>query len=131
MARPVCIAFYGSLMRRCGDRLAELGIADALRPIGDCVLRGALYSLGPWPGLVEGDGRVHGELHELIDERALAVLDDFEDYRPHDPASSLYERRKVALLEPAGVIAWSYWWLGETSQERRIASGRWTGTPAP
>lgn len=118
------VAFYGSLMRGL-DGIETLGIGSGLRYLGPCQLTGQLYDLGPYPGLRAGPGRVVGELHALLDETLLDVLDAFEGYVPGDPDGSLYQRARVPLLEPAGALAWTYFYNAEPDPTARIASGDW------
>jgi gamma-glutamylcyclotransferase (GGCT)/AIG2-like uncharacterized protein YtfP len=119
------LAVYGSL--RAGHELPDT--PAALRPLlldaGPCVIAGALFDLGSYPGLVAGEGRVAGELFELVDAaRALALLDDYEGYRAADPEGSLYLRRRVVLLTPV-MEAWVYVFNGTPDAAARIASGDW------
>ena len=112
---PTQIAFYGTLQR--AFRVQErLGVAARLRFVGPCRLPGVLYHLGPYPGVSEGEGEVHGELFEILDETVIVELDEFEGPE--------YERRDVGLLEPEG-RAWVYVLVRRPPESRRIASGRW------
>jgi gamma-glutamylcyclotransferase (GGCT)/AIG2-like uncharacterized protein YtfP len=119
------LAVYGSL--RAGHALPDT--PAALRPLlldaGPCVIAGELFDLGSYPGLVAGEGRVVGELFELVDAaRALALLDDYEGYRAADPEGSQYLRRRVVLLAPA-IEAWVYVFNGTPDAAARIPSGDW------
>lgn len=127
MSETKPIAFYGTLMRDGGAQ-ARLGIADRLRFVGPCRMRGALVDLGAYPGLIEveqSSGLVEGELFELLDDRILAELDEYEGYDPDDLEGSFYERRTLRLVEPDGE-AWVYVYRGDLSKARRVGSGRWS-----
>lgn len=90
------LCFYGSLRR--GERaLQSLGIAERMRWVGPCSLRGTLYDLGTYPALVPGDDLIAADLFEMPDPETLAVLDDYEDYFPYCPEGSLYLRRATSL----------------------------------
>ncbi len=117
------IAVYG-LLRAGETGFAQFGLAHAFRDAGPCMLTGELWDLGRYPGLVDGEGRVLGELFEVIDPSVMTRLDAFEDYWPGDPARSRYERRKVQLIEPDRQ-AWVYVWLLDLGAARRIESGDW------
>ncbi|MFW6300840.1 MAG: gamma-glutamylcyclotransferase family protein [Oceanicaulis sp.] len=117
------IAVYGLL--RAGEvGFEQFGLAHAFRDAGPCVLKGELFDLGRYPGLVQGEGRVIGELFEVLDPSVMARLDAWEDYWPDDPARSRYERRKLRLLKPQ-TEAWVYVWILGLDGARRIESGDW------
>lgn len=124
-AEPVdWIALYGSLMRGLGA-MDRLGLGHRLRYAGPCVVRGALFDLGHYPGLRHGDGRVVAELHALLDPDVLDALDAFEDYVPARPRESLYLRERVTLLEPAETEVWVYVYNSVPDASCRIPDGDW------
>ncbi len=103
-----------------------LGLSGRLAPAGAAAMRGALYSLGAYPGLVPGGrGLVHGELYRVLDPRVFAPLDRYEDFWPDDPAASLFRRVRAPLSGRADT-AWVYVYNRETGRARPIPSGRWT-----
>lgn len=111
------IAFYGTLMRRAEDRLAEAGVLPGdLELEGDCLVPGELYHLGNYPGLIEGSGAVPGELYRIRNQVVLARLDDFEGV-----AENLYHRKAVALVSPE-VVAWVYYYSRSVAGLRRLAA---------
>lgn len=118
------VALYGSLMRGLGAA-KRLGLEDRMRFVGPCVLEGALYDLGDWPGLRPGSGRVVGEIHALLEPAVLATLDAFEDYVPEAPQRSLYLRERVTLVEPAGTRVWTYVYNRAPDGAARIPHGDW------
>jgi gamma-glutamylcyclotransferase (GGCT)/AIG2-like uncharacterized protein YtfP len=117
------IAVYG-LLRAGETGFAQFGLAHAFKDAGPCVIAGELWDLGRYPGLVDGEGRVLGELFEVIDPAVIGKLDAFEDYWPGDPARSRYDRRKVHLLEPDRQ-AWVYVWRLALDHAARIETGDW------
>lgn len=72
------IAFYGSLMRRAENHLVRVGVTDQLEYLGTCRILGRLFHLGDYPGLVEGDDKIPGELWRIQDPGALVKLDAWE-----------------------------------------------------
>ena len=121
---PKLIAVYGSL--RAGCALPnQPDLAAGLKDLGRCILAGALYDLGDYPGLLPGRGRVIGELYELRDPGVLVVLDEYEEYDRRAPSQSEYVRRLARLIEPA-VDAWVYYYNRGVDPRSRVASGDWT-----
>ena len=90
-----------------------------------------LLDIGSFPGVVKGDGRVRGEMHE-IDDQTLGILDSIEGYHEDAPEHSLYVREVVPVLnsegEPAGE-AWIYIYNANLRARHRlpptIESGDW------
>jgi len=117
------LAVYGLL--RAGEvGFERFGLAQAFEDIGPCIIPGKLYDLGRYPGLVEGEGRVAGELFRVKNMSVMPQLDKYEDYDPADEAGSRYLRRRVALIEP-DVAAWVYLWNRSVEDCKPIANGDW------
>ena len=57
---------------------------------------GRLVDVGRYPGFLQGDGLVTGEVYE-VDELHLARLDVVEDMVPGDSAASQYWREQVTV----------------------------------
>lgn len=89
--------------------------------IGRGTVRGTLYHLGEYPGLVEseGDERVPGLILALDDDSALARLDRYEGVD-----EGLYVRRLVAIARDDGVVdeAWIYFYARPVTGRQRIAA---------
>ncbi|MFK7898285.1 MAG: gamma-glutamylcyclotransferase [Myxococcota bacterium] len=129
------IFFYGSLMRGLGA-LDEIPSKSALRYIGPGQVRGRLYDLGPYPGLLSGDRGdfVRGELHAILDCGVIEELDHFEGFVPEAPEDSLYLRRKVRLAPPIdneridvhpAPKVWVYFYNHTPEGAERVDSGDW------
>lgn len=103
----------------------DLRIASLIRYVGPCVCRGELYDLGDYPGLRAGEAQVIAELHALLDDELIDVLDEFEGYSPEQPRESLYLRERIDLVEPAGAEAWIYLYNHVPDAAARITSGDW------
>lgn len=123
MAGPELIFFYGTLMRPY-PTLERLGVAEMLAFQGWDAVAGRLYSLGRYPALAPGPGAVRGQVFELIDPAALALLDRFEDYRPADPAGSEY-LRELLPLSGRPVSAWVYVFNRPTGGLALVPDGDW------
>jgi gamma-glutamylcyclotransferase (GGCT)/AIG2-like uncharacterized protein YtfP len=81
--------------------------------------------------LVDGNGRVKGELYRLRDPAAdLESLDELEEYDPLHPETSLYVRRICdARMQNGPVLrAWVYAYNRDVSAMEKIASGDWRTT---
>jgi gamma-glutamylcyclotransferase (GGCT)/AIG2-like uncharacterized protein YtfP len=119
------IFVYGVLMRGF-DLHRYLSGASFVSP---ATARGRLYDTGAYPGMIEGDGTVRGELYRFDDIAvALEVLDEIEEYDPLDVAGSTYVRvmRKVRLdKEDSEVPAWLYLYNRDTKDLAQIRSGDW------
>jgi gamma-glutamylcyclotransferase (GGCT)/AIG2-like uncharacterized protein YtfP len=92
---------YGTLRR--GDARSMSIRFPSSKFITDATVRGSLYDLGAYPGLLlnESDSPVTGEVYE-VDEETLKRLDEFE-------ASSNYLRKQVEI--PLGAhtrLCWAY-----------------------
>lgn len=112
-------AFYGSLLDPALRR--RLGVEPLLRRLRPCEIRGRLFDLGPYPGLVPGPGRVRGELFAALDSAAVELLDQFEECDCDPP---LFVRRRARLIEPS-LEAWVYFYDRPVAQRRRLRAGRW------
>jgi gamma-glutamylcyclotransferase (GGCT)/AIG2-like uncharacterized protein YtfP len=117
---------YGTLMTGFSRR-PLLGAGAVLEARGR--IRGTLYDFGEYPGVVlQGTGWVMGELYRLPDmAQRLAELDRTEWYEPGNEPSSLYLRRRVAVLIGDGSTreAWIYVYNGPPGRGAPIASGDW------
>ena len=97
---PDLLFIYGTLHP---DRApaAIAPTARLLKPFGKATIHARLYDLGAYPGVVLADDDdpaeiVTGDLFQLPDDPAILTrLDDYEDFRPSDPAGSLFLRRQV------------------------------------
>ena len=92
-------------------------IVGASTFLGEGHVRGALLGLPGYPGLVEGRGRVRGELYRLHDAELLRTLDREEGYN--------FERRRagVSLSDGRRSRAWVYRYRGQPHRGALIAHG--------
>ena len=110
---PKHLFVYGTLHP---DR-APAEIADVIRPlreVGVGMISGTKYDLGDYPGVVQHPGsedKVEGTIFAMPDDAdLLAALDRYEDYRPGDPANSLFLRVQlpVTLADATLLDCWVY-----------------------
>jgi iron complex transport system substrate-binding protein len=120
---------YGSLMTGQWNHGLLAPFVRACQPAR--APRMKLYPVTPdYPGMVEGDGEVRGELVELdparLDE-AMAVLDELEDYFGPGNPSNEYDRVQVPVqtADGAWVHAWAYLWNGRVDGLAPIPGGDW------
>ena len=85
--------------------------------IGEGRVRGSLLDLRGYPGLVEGAGRVRGELYRLHDAELLRVLDREEGYN--------FKRLRagVTLADGRRSRAWVYRYRGSRRRAVLIPNG--------
>jgi gamma-glutamylcyclotransferase (GGCT)/AIG2-like uncharacterized protein YtfP len=115
---PDLLFIYGTLHP---DRApaAIAPTARLLKPFGEpprnrATVQARLYNLGAYPGILLSEETAHtvpGELFELPNDPAvLARLDDYEDFRPDDPARSLFLRLRTLATLPDGATreCWVY-----------------------
>ena len=126
---PHALFVYGTL--KSGQFNSPL-LAPYARSVEPARIRGELYDVGLFPALVEGDGMVWGELVRLAAgglAAALPVLDRLEDYRPDDPAGSMYLRRIVEVTTAGGATehAHTYFYNRDHHGLAPVPSGDWTG----
>jgi gamma-glutamylaminecyclotransferase len=107
----ITLFVYGSLL----SGQANHRVLSGARFIGTATSepRYALVDLGPYPGIIDGDAGIVGELYEVDDDH-LARIDRFE--------GSAFERREILLR---GQRAEAYFLRGSKQHYRRIDSGDW------
>jgi gamma-glutamylcyclotransferase (GGCT)/AIG2-like uncharacterized protein YtfP len=120
------VFFYGTLMTPF-NRTGRLRIDQHLAFQGRGFIEAALFDLGIYPAAVPAvDSRVRGEVYELTEPMmALRSLDELEGYRPGEPESSLYTRRRTQVTMDDGTLveAWAYFYNAPLGRAERIESG--------
>jgi gamma-glutamylcyclotransferase (GGCT)/AIG2-like uncharacterized protein YtfP len=85
-----------------------------LTPVGSATVQGTLYQFAGYPGLLipgPSPREISGELFALPpDPTVLASLDEYEDFRPRDPAASLFLRVETRATRSDGSLlrCWVY-----------------------
>ena len=74
------IAFYGTLMRGF-DAQKRLGVEGSLRFERSCRIPGALWDLGTYPALVEGEAETAGEIYEILDQMRATIPEEIKQAR--------------------------------------------------
>ena len=137
MDEPTAVFVYGTLKR---GEVREKCWPKKPAAIEEWRVRGALYDLGPYPGLANGEDVVVGELWRFGAEdmkETLSVLDEIEGFG--GGANDEYRRVMVKSETSAGVVnAWTYLYarVSELRPDRRAkadANGvcRWSKKDAP
>jgi gamma-glutamylcyclotransferase (GGCT)/AIG2-like uncharacterized protein YtfP len=115
---------YGLLMTGYPG-FSKLELSTRSRVVGPARVRGRLYDLGDYPGLLTSDdGVVLGELISVLDPRLIDELDTYEMYDPGNAAESEYLRRPVLALDRS-VEAWTYVYNRPVTGFPIIESGDW------
>jgi gamma-glutamylcyclotransferase (GGCT)/AIG2-like uncharacterized protein YtfP len=116
---------YGGLMRGFDLQHHMAGATF----VSSATAQGRLYDVGAYPGMIEGDGTVRGELYRFSDIAvALEVLDEVEEYDPLDAMGSAYVRvvRAVRLEKDGSESpAWLYLYNRDVKGLPQIKSGDW------
>ena len=93
--------------------------------LGEGAALGRLLDLGRYPGLVDGAGRVRGEIYRLDDSELLPVLDREEGYN--------FQRRRAIVTFANGrrARAWIYRYRGSQNRAVPIPDGDYRRARAP
>ena len=125
---------YGTLMSSAGSDYGQLARARLLQEAPHrfaAQMRGQLYELGQYPGLVascDADNLVHGQLLLLSSPSAtLAWLDDYEAISTAPGADNEYVRelRDVTIAGGPCVSSWVYSYVKSVVGLVRLTDGRW------
>ena len=112
---------YGTL--RPALAIGEPGMLIAsLQQDGPATVRGQLFDLGDYPGLVDGHGIVHGDLLLVETTAHLTSLDAYEEC---DGPCPLYRRETTTACRPDGqrVTVWVYRYCRSLKNAVPIPSG--------
>lgn len=123
---------YGTLLPGLAPP-AMRDLVGRMKPMGPASVRGSLYHLGAYPGLVlDASGSViHGQLLEVPDDPALWLrMDSYEGFSPTDADRSLFRRVRATVTLPAAdaVISWVYVYNGQPDAASLIPTGVWDPT---
>lgn len=121
--------FYGLLQPVSESFPQVIDLAGSGAFLGEARIRGDLYDVGGFPGMVAGDGLVSGTLYRIDDPVIVPEIDAFEDIVPGDEAESLYRREQHPVLNadgaPTGQTAWVYIFNKPLAEDPKIESGDW------
>lgn len=115
MNTPQILFIYGTLRRDLMHDLADVLVRDASF-LGKGRVRGRLFSLGSYPGMVPSESYsdvIRGELYEVPAEKwekVIELLDAYEGCGPDDPRPHEYRRQLVEATTNSGrkLRAWAY-----------------------
>ena len=119
---------YGTLRHGVNHRNGRL-LMEQAEYIGEVSVRGYLYDIGRYPGLVLSEGRglrVTGDLFRLRHpHQLLSILDEYEECAPGYARPQEYHRVKtLARLRSGGVVkAWVYEYRHPLRRRKRIIHG--------
>lgn len=120
--------FYGLLKQGAAGAPDELGLDVAGEFLGPCRFRGTMLDLGGFPGVVAGETLCYGVRWRVKDASIIPAMDEFEDVTD-DPATSLYLRRQMPVLDDAGAEtgeqAWIYIYNQKTDGFVTLSDGNW------
>ncbi len=117
---------YGTLRAGASNHFRMAGA----EPLGPATVRGRLYRIDWYPGLVIDPEAcpVTGELY-AVEAAHLQALDAFEGLPPGEMECEEYRRVKVAVaVAGGGREAWVWEWRGPVDEAARIGSGDWCTT---
>ena len=126
MNAPAHLFVYGTLRGGAGHPMHATLEAGARR-VGAARVRGHLYQLDGYPGLVLDDAGpwVVGELYRLEDEAVLEPLDRYEGAHASDPEPREFRRIRGVVVDSQGQsqTAWIYVYGWSVNGCARIDSG--------
>ena len=113
---------YGTL--RDGEERAEILSEFSSKVYKDCKVRGSLIDLPEgYPGLINGDGSVVGEIHHTPKiQNALEALDRIEGFEGYGEDGSLFHR---VMTYSNDIPCWTYVYAKSPDDGPVIESGDW------
>ena len=116
---------YGTLMPDCVPPQMQ-DACQGMELVGHATVRGILYDLGPFPGVVDGEGTVRGVLLR-VPPGAWDQLDRYEACPGPDHPDGLFHRVKTRATTEDGqdMECWLYIYARDVSGFEPVPSGRW------
>lgn len=121
-------AVYGSLRKGLGN-YSNLQLDTRAEFLGEDTVKGSLFSLGGYPGLLKQalgltPDEVAVELYRITNPDLGPRLDGLEGYRMDNPERSFYVRSEVTTVK--GNTASIYYYNGGITADRYVPSGDWS-----
>ena len=123
IASPGHVFVYGTLRRGEANDITRL--EPAPRFVANACIRGVMYDLGAYPGVVlGGEGLVEGEVY-AITPALERQLDEIEEVYPQ--RRDEYFKRRITVVVPAGPLECIVYEINAAyvAGAARIASGDW------
>ena len=122
---------YGTLRRDPQGKINRILTRNA-EFLGEATLRGKLFRVGFYPGLVPSDDPkdiVYGEVYKLRrPDFILPILDEYEECGPRFPEPAFIRRKQVVKFKSGEVIGtWVYIFARPTLSLQIIRSGDFLG----
>jgi gamma-glutamylcyclotransferase (GGCT)/AIG2-like uncharacterized protein YtfP len=117
---PVLLFVYGTLRPSSAGEGKTL--VRHLQAQGPAMARGLLYDLGSYPGMVLGDGVVHGEVLQIAQAADLEALDRYEECDGPHPLFRR-ERIEICLADNQRTSAWAYLYARSVAAATLIKQG--------
>src|SRR5687768_12748274 len=116
---------YGTLIPGCEPAQMN-SICSRLELIGEATVRGILYDLGTFPGVVEGDGIVRGVVLRVPPD-AWPATDAYEGCPIPGGADGLFRRimTRATLHNGEEIDCWLYVYARNVGVQHIVASGDW------
>lgn len=127
--KPEYLFVYGTLLPNQASEVRDL--VRQMQRVGPATVRGRLYDLGEYPGAIIDNNSttlVHGEVYRLPSNiGVLTKLDNYEEFDPDSPESSLFLRIKcfVRLFDGRILECWIYTYNGDVETAPFIPSGKY------
>jgi gamma-glutamylcyclotransferase (GGCT)/AIG2-like uncharacterized protein YtfP len=118
---PDLLFVYGTLRPALATGWPGKLVGD-LEVVATATVAGVLYDLGDYPGMLAGDGVVHGELLRIRDDERLAAIDAYEECGGPD---ALFRREAVQATCADGrrASAWAYFYNAPPGPASAIPHG--------
>ena len=116
---------YGTLIPGCEPAQMN-SVCSRLELIGEATARGVLYDLGAYPGVVEGDGTVHGVVLRVPPD-AWPAMDAYEGCPTPGGGEGLFRRvmTRATLADGRELDCWLYVYDLDLRGHRAVLSGDW------
>lgn len=127
MKRPIFV--YGTLKHGYGNYNSLLRGNTEKEVVAK--IKGSLYDLGWFPGVVENNlDDTFGELMFIPEDKYDSVLmrvDSLEGYHAGDESHNMYNRKKVVAVGSDGkeYDAYTYIWNSNVNESQKIKNGNW------
>jgi gamma-glutamylcyclotransferase (GGCT)/AIG2-like uncharacterized protein YtfP len=120
---------YGTLIPGC-EPASMTSVCSRMALVGEATVRGALYDLGSFPGVVEGDGVVRGIVLRVPPD-AWAAMDAYEGCPLPGGEDGLFKRimTRATLANGETLDCWVYVYARDVRGHRIVESGDWRRRP--